>query len=82
MKQSLIDTDILCNIVPLTEASVIISAGIYADVRAKGTPVDDVDLLVAGIAMANGWTLIAHNRRHFDRVEGLEVEDWSEERGG
>lgn len=66
------------NIVALTEPSVSLSADLYATLRARGTPVDDIDLLIAGVAMANDWTLVTHNRKHFDRIEGLQVEDWSE----
>lgn len=43
-----------------------------------GQTVDDVDLLIAGIAGANGFTVVTNNRRHFDRIEEIAVEDWSE----
>ncbi len=49
-------------IIPLTEESVRISSEIYADLRKKGTPVDDIDLLIAGVAMANNLVLITHNQ--------------------
>ena len=66
------------NIISLTEQSVTLSAEVYADLRAKGTPLDDVDLLIAGIALANDWILVTHNTKHFDRIEGLQIEDWTE----
>lgn len=66
------------NILPLTEESVIHSADLYASLREQGTPVDDIDLLIAGIALANGLVLVTHNRKHFDRLVELQVEDWSE----
>ncbi len=50
----------------------------YAVLRNIGQTVDDVDLLIAGIASANGFTVVTNNRRHFDRIEGIAVEDWSE----
>jgi tRNA(fMet)-specific endonuclease VapC len=46
------------NIILLSQESVMISAEIYADSRKKGTPVDDIDLLIAGVAMANNLVLI------------------------
>jgi tRNA(fMet)-specific endonuclease VapC len=64
-------------IISLTEESVKISAEIYADLRKKGTPVDDIDLLIAGVALANNLVLITHNQKHFGKVEGLELEDWT-----
>ncbi len=63
---------------PLTEDSVELSAEMYAVLRNTGQTVDDVDLLIAGIASANGFTVVTNNRRHFDRIEGIAVEDWSE----
>jgi tRNA(fMet)-specific endonuclease VapC len=65
-------------IVPLTEHSVVLSADAYAATRAQGTPVDDIDLLIAGIALANSLVLVTHNRKHFEKIVGLEIEDWTE----
>lgn len=65
------------NILPLTRESVEISANIYADLRSKGDLIDDADILIAGIAMANSLDLATHNRSHFDRIEGLKVWDWA-----
>jgi tRNA(fMet)-specific endonuclease VapC len=55
-----------------------LSAKFYADLRTQGTPVDDIDLLIADIALANNLILMIHNVKHFDRIEGLEITDWSE----
>lgn len=65
-------------IVPLTRDSVDIAAEIYADLRSKGMPLDDIDILIGGTAITNNMTLVTHNRKHFDRIDGLEVVDWSE----
>jgi tRNA(fMet)-specific endonuclease VapC len=43
----------LNQIISLTKESVKTSAEIYADLRQKGTPVDDIYLLIAGVAIAN-----------------------------
>jgi Predicted nucleic acid-binding protein, contains PIN domain len=64
-------------VVLLTEVTVTRSAEVYADLRKVGSALDDVDLLIAGIALANDWRLITNNRTHFDRISGLDVEDWS-----
>ena len=68
----------LSQIIPLRERSVKISAEIYANLRKKGTPVDDIDLLIAGVAIAHNLILITHNQKHFSKIEGLELEDWTE----
>ena len=67
----------LNRIVSLTEESVKISAEIYAELRKKGTPVDDIDLLIAGVAIANNLVLITHNQKHFGKIGNLELEDWA-----
>lgn len=64
-------------ILPLTIQSSENSAEIYADLRKKGTPVDDIDLLIAGIAIENSMIFVTNNTSHFKRIEGLEVENWS-----
>ena len=66
------------NVVLLSERSVMQSAEVYADLRSKGEPIDDIDLLIAGLALVHGWALVTHNTRHFDRIEGLQAEDWSQ----
>jgi tRNA(fMet)-specific endonuclease VapC len=39
---------------------------------------DDIDLLIAGTAIANKMVFVTHNKHHFERIELLEIEDWSE----
>ena len=41
-----------------------------------GTPIGNVDTLIAGIALANNLTLATRNTRGFDRVPELRVENW------
>lgn len=65
-------------VLPLTTGSTIISADIYANLRNNGTPIDDIDILIAGIALANNLIIITNNRRDFEKVEGLEIQDWSQ----
>jgi tRNA(fMet)-specific endonuclease VapC len=65
-------------VLPLTQTSVTLSADFYASLRKDGTPVDDINLLIAGTAVANNLVLITHNQRHFSRIEGLEWQDWSQ----
>lgn len=53
-----------------------IAADLYADLRRKGTPLEDADILVAGIALAQGAVLVTRNLRHFERIDGLRLESW------
>lgn len=56
------------------------AASLYADLRARlefsGTPIGPYDLQIAAIALANNLTLVTHNMREFNRVPGLQLEDW------
>lgn len=37
---------------------------------------DDIDILIAGVALAHDLVLVTHNVHHFTRIEDLEVIDW------
>jgi tRNA(fMet)-specific endonuclease VapC len=65
------------SVLPLTTNSTNISADIYANLRTKGTPVDDIDILIAGIAIANDLIIVTNNLRDFQKIEDLEIQDWS-----
>lgn len=66
-----------CRILPLTRESVEASSEIYAELRRGGDPIDDIDILIAGIALTNGLSVATHNEKHFGRIRGLTVVDWS-----
>lgn len=63
-------------VIPVTEKSASISAKLYAKLKQSGTIVDDIDLLIAGIAIENDMVLVTNNQKHFGRIEGLKVENW------
>ena len=47
-----------------------------SQLESAGLRIADADLLIAAITLAHGGTLITGNRRHYDRITGLPVEDW------
>jgi len=63
-------------VLPLTEESVTISSDIYAGLRKSGSPIDDIDILIAGIALSNNLVMVTNNTEHFERIEGLKIENW------
>jgi tRNA(fMet)-specific endonuclease VapC len=53
-------------------------ARIKEGLNSTGNRIDDLDLLIATTAVSNGLVLVTNNRKHFDRINGLVVEDWLE----
>jgi predicted nucleic acid-binding protein len=57
------------------------SAEIYGMLKASleksGTPLDDFDLIIAACALAHNLILVTNNIKHFSRVEGLKLTNWS-----
>ena len=49
---------------------------IRSDLAREGTPIGPNDLIIAAIASVHDLTLITHNTREFNRVTGLNLEDW------
>jgi tRNA(fMet)-specific endonuclease VapC len=45
----------------------------------RGTRLDDMDLIVASVALTLRACVATFNSRHFTRIEGVEVEDWATE---
>ncbi len=41
--------------------------------KAAGTPIGDLDLLIGCTAIRHGLILLSNNRRHFERLQGLDV---------
>jgi tRNA(fMet)-specific endonuclease VapC len=64
-------------IIQLTEGSVKISAELYSTLRQSGKIIDDIDLLIAGVAIENEMTLVTNNENHFKRIPGLKIDNWS-----
>ena len=62
-------------IVMLDQAALDRAAQMYAELRAAGQLLEDADLLMAAIALANDLTLVTHNTNHFSRLATLRLED-------
>lgn len=74
--------DRLCagsRIVPLTDEAVVKASEIYAELRRRGQPIGDADILIAASALVNGLQLVTNNEDHFTRIPGLIVENWLRE---
>jgi tRNA(fMet)-specific endonuclease VapC len=63
-------------VLPFTENETAITAQIRAILEKAGTPIGQLDMMIAGIALANQATLVTHNTKEFSRIENLRLEDW------
>ena len=56
------------------------AAAHYGQVRASlkrvGTPIGFHDMLIGAHARSENMTLVTNNRREFDRIPGLRIENW------
>ncbi|MBW1752658.1 MAG: type II toxin-antitoxin system VapC family toxin [Deltaproteobacteria bacterium] len=48
-----------------------------ASLEKSGTPLDDFDLIIASCALSHNLILVTNNIKHFDRVEGLRLTNWT-----
>jgi tRNA(fMet)-specific endonuclease VapC len=64
------------SILPFDEDAAEAYGPLRAGLEASGRRLDEPDLRIASIALANGLTLVTGNVRHFQRVPGLAIEDW------
>jgi len=52
------------------------TARVRARLRRGGTPIGDLDSLIAGHALAISRVLVTNNEREFSRVSNLTLENW------
>lgn len=50
---------------------------IRAQLASEGTPIGPYDQMISGHARSRGLVVVTNNTREFDRVPGLQLEDWS-----
>lgn len=64
-------------IINATIKSIEISADIYADLRSKGIKIDEVDIFISGICLAENLIFITNNEKHYSNVNNLRYINWS-----
>jgi tRNA(fMet)-specific endonuclease VapC len=65
-------------ILPFTHAAAVLAADIWADLKQRGQLIGEIDVLIAGVALSEGLAVVSHNTRHFGRIAGLTVMDWTQ----
>ena len=65
-------------VLPFDEAAAVKFGAIGAALATSGTPIGQLDTLIAAHALAERLTLVTNNIRHFKRVRGLRCENWAQ----
>ena len=66
-------------VLPFDREDAASAAEVRVALHRSGTPIGDYDALIAGVALARELTLVTSNVKHFNKVPGLDVENWREE---
>lgn len=72
--------DSLCRqneVIELNDRIIVRAADIYADLYKRGLLILDADILIAATAMENNLPIVTNNQRHFNRITGLQILNWS-----
>jgi predicted nucleic acid-binding protein len=64
-------------IIPVSRETAEIFGMLKAKLEATGMPLDDFDLILAATALSHNLILVTNNERHFERIDGLKIENWS-----
>jgi len=51
-------------------------AKIKSKLKARGEILDDFDILIGATAIKNDCIIVTNNTKHFERIEGIKVENW------
>lgn len=73
-----LESDILptMSLLPFDEEAAREYAVLRVSLERQGQTLQEADLRIAAIALANGLALITGNARHFRRIPGLRVSNW------
>ena len=66
----------IVDVIPFDSGAAVEYGKICADLRKKGTPIGTMDMLISAHAKSENLIVVTHNTREFERVEGLQLEDW------
>ncbi|MEH1863227.1 MAG: type II toxin-antitoxin system VapC family toxin [Nostoc sp.] len=63
-------------VLPLTDPALRKYGELKAKLRRIGQTIAEFDLLIASVAVAENYTLVTNNIRHYSRISNLQLENW------
>ena len=67
----------LFNILSFDDTDAISYGRLKASLKKAGNLIGPIDMLLAAQAISKGFTFVTNNTNEFTRIEGLQLEDWS-----
>lgn len=64
-------------VINVDNAIIEIFSELKANLQKAGSTIDDFDLLIASTALTMNSTLVTNNEKHFNKIKGLSIENWS-----
>ncbi|MEH2056173.1 MAG: type II toxin-antitoxin system VapC family toxin [Nostoc sp.] len=64
-------------VLPLTDPALRKYGELKAELRRIGQTIAEFDLLIASVALAESYTLVTNNTRHYERINRLKLENWT-----
>ena len=64
-------------VLPFGDDAAVFFGQLKALLKRTGNLLPDSDLFIAATALVTGRVLVTANTAHFERIEGLELEDWT-----
>ena len=65
-----------CSVIVFDEAQSEIYGKIRVELEKIGSPLGDMDMLIAASSLSTGAILVSHNVKHFSKIKGIRVENW------
>jgi tRNA(fMet)-specific endonuclease VapC len=75
-RQQLAELVSVVKVLPFGDKEAKAAATVRVQLENAGLPIGPHDTLIAGTAIANGGILVTRNTREFERVAGLQLENW------
>ena len=64
--------------VPFTKSDALEAGRLKARLKKAGSSMGPADTFIAGHALSLGVTLITNNTKHFSKVPGLQIDNWTD----
>lgn len=64
-------------VIPISREAAHTFGELKATLEKQGASLDDFDLILAGCSLAHNFTLVTNNVKHFGRIAGLRLENWT-----